>query len=171
MYLTDLHHSWNAPSENVVCIIVHELFQMLFWLTQAKVIWAEETEREKYLHQNGCGGFNMLGPYREWYWEGVAWLVEVCHRRGGLLRSPSLLKFREFPHSCLRMTVFSWPPSDQDVELLAYLAPCLPGHYHALCFVDNGLSLWTVSQSQWNIALYYKGCFGHGVSSQQWNPN
>jgi hypothetical protein len=31
-------------------------------------------------------------------------------------------------------------PLEQDVEILAPLAPCLPGHSHAFCLDDSGLN-------------------------------
>jgi hypothetical protein len=37
------------------------------------------------------------------------------------------------------MIVFSWLPSDQDVELLQH--HCLPACCHASCHDDNGLNL------------------------------
>jgi hypothetical protein len=39
------------------------------------------------------------------------------------------------------ISVFSWLPSDEDVELLAADAPCLPGCCHASCYDENGLNL------------------------------
>jgi hypothetical protein len=46
----------------------------------------------------------------------------------------------EPPPGCLQKTVSSWLPSDQDVELWASLAPCLPAGCHP-SYYDNGLNL------------------------------
>jgi hypothetical protein len=45
------------------------------------------------------------------------------------------------PLCCLRNTVFSWLPSDQDVELLALLAPSQPTQCNASNHGDNELNL------------------------------
>jgi hypothetical protein len=64
---------------------------------------------------------------------GVALLEEVCYCVMGF---ETLLLASWKP-------VFSWLPSEQDVELSAPPAPCLPGSCHAFCLHDNGLNLWT----------------------------
>jgi hypothetical protein len=82
-----------------------------------------------------CGGLNILGPgsgtIRRCHIDGVgvALLEEVCHCGCGL---------DEFSPSCLRMLVFSCVPSEKDLELLAFPAPCLPGCCPASSHGDNG---------------------------------
>jgi hypothetical protein len=62
-------------------------------------------------------------------------------------------------------------PVDPDAELSATSpVPCLPVCHHASHHDDDGASLWTVSQTWWNIILY-KSCCGLSVSSQQYVSN
>ena len=56
---------------------------------------------------------------------------------------------------------------DQDVDLSAPPAPCVPACCHASTMMIMDLTSETVSQAQLNVVLY-KSCHGHGVSSQQW---
>ena len=65
--------------------------------------------------------------------------------------------------------VFSWVPSEQDVELSAPPAPCLPGCCSAFHLDDNGLTLWTCKPAPIKYC-FFRSCLGHGVSSQQWKP-
>jgi hypothetical protein len=69
---------------------------------------------------------------------GVALLEEVCHSvwQGSYAQAPPSAEERP---SYLQMIVFSWLPSDQDVELLQH--HCLPACCHASCHDDNGLNL------------------------------
>ena len=80
------------------------------------------------------------------------------------LRSP---KLRPCP---VLKTISSWLPSDQDVELSALTAPCLPTYCHASYHDDNGLDLWTCKPATIKCFLC-KSCCGCGVSSQQQNTN
>jgi hypothetical protein len=69
-------------------------------------------------------------------------------------------------------TVFSFLPSEQDVELSAPPAPCLPGGCHASHHDDTGLNLWTCKPanfSQFKVVLR-KSCHGYGICSQQCTP-
>ena len=63
---------------------------------------------------------------------GVALLEEVCRFVGGFW---TLLAVCE--------TVCSWLPLDEDVELSAFPAMCLPGPCRASLHDDNGLNLKT----------------------------
>ena len=74
--------------------------------------------------------------------------------RGCVLRASSWLLVED---SLLLLSL------DQDVE------PCLPAHCRASCHDDIEQNSEAVSQPQLNVFLY-KTCFGHGVSSHQYNP-
>lgn len=77
----------------------------------------------------------MLGPKGVALLGAVALLEEKCPCGGGL-SGPLVLKL------CSGMEgVSSWPPLDQDVELLVPLAPCLPAHCPASRHDGNGLNL------------------------------
>lgn len=55
-------------------------------------------------------------------------------------------------------------PAKPDVEYSVTSAtPCLPTCHCASYHVENGLNLGTISQHKIN-ALFYRSCFGHGVS-------
>ena len=62
----------------------------------------------------------------------VALLEEVCHCGGRALRAMKIYMLKtgqydaDCPPGCLQKKVSSRLPSDQDVELWAPLAPCLP---------------------------------------------
>jgi hypothetical protein len=56
-------------------------------------------------------------------------------------------------------------PSEQDVELSAPPAPCLPGYCHAPHYGNNGLNLRTCGKSPTKCPS--KSCLGHSVCSQQ----
>jgi hypothetical protein len=61
----------------------------------------------------------------------------------------------------------SWLPLNQDLELSAPPAPCLPAHCHATRHEDDGLKTSEpVSQPQLYVVLC-KHCLSHGVPSQQ----
>jgi len=69
--------------------------------------------------------------------------LDVCETRSGALRPESAHTHVDGPHSLLilsigRKPVFSCLPLDEDVELSALPAPCLPGHHHASHLDDNG---------------------------------
>ena len=62
-------------------------------------------------------------------------------------------------------------PADQDAELSAPSpAPCLPGCCHASSLMIMDWTSEPVSQPLL-VIFPYKGCLGHGVSSQQWKPS
>ena len=77
----------------------------------------------------------VSGTVRRYGLSGVGgtFFEELCHC-GGELWEPMLeLQGRR---------VFSWLPSDQDVELLAPPALYLLGHCHFFCHDDNKLNIW-----------------------------
>jgi hypothetical protein len=74
---------------------------------------------------------------------GVALLEEMYHCGMGIEVSDTLTLLREEldpPPGGLWKPVF-WLPSDQDAELSAPPALCLPAYCHASCHDDNGLNL------------------------------
>ena len=76
---------------------------------------------------------------------GVALLEEVCHTVGMGLETLLLAAWK--------LVVFPWLPSEQDVELSALPAPCLPRccHVPALMLMDKPPE--PVSQPQLNVVL------------------
>ena len=74
----------------------------------------------------------------------VALLEKVCHCGGRLWGAMLKLHpvWKDPSPSCLQKRIFFYLPLDQDVELLAPPALCLPADWQASCCDDNGLNLW-----------------------------
>ena len=106
---------------------------------------------------------------------GVALLEKLCPcgwsmslgqgGTGGVWGSGGDFRFLE-SQAKASVTLFLFPAS-LEVELLHLLSKTtftfMP---HASCQDNDGLTLWTGNQPQWNVLLY-KICCGHGVSSEQ----
>ena len=79
----------------------------------------------------GCGSLTLLGSCGAvLLLGGVALLEEARHLGVGFEALPNA---EDSVSSCLQL--------DQDAELSASPAPCLPGHCHAYCCDINGLTL------------------------------
>jgi hypothetical protein len=74
----------------------------------------------------------MLGP-----WEVAYWGVWPCWRKGITVG----VGFQVYTKAPNKVENSSWLPLDQDVELSAIPALCLPRCCHASCHDDNGLNL------------------------------
>ena len=76
------------------------------------------------------GGLNKTGPLGVALLGGMALLKNVCHWRGGLEVSSYAQALPHTDDSLLlaawKKIIPSWLPSDQNIELLAPPAPCLP---------------------------------------------
>jgi len=95
------------------------------------------------------GGLKMLGPWEMTLLGGVALLeryglvggsVSLCRKA---LRSPSTQALSSVEETHLRAAcrrVSFWLPLEQDEELLAPSASCLPACRHASCHYDNGVN-------------------------------
>jgi hypothetical protein len=106
-----------------------EQSSLSFYLQNGRVTLAQCCPLE--LQHRLCGGLNVLAS--------GSGTVKRC----GLVRGNASLWDgpRNSLPSCLE-TIFSWLPSNQDVELLAPPALWLPACCHASHLDDNGLNLW-----------------------------
>ena len=78
---------------------------------------------------------------------------------------------RHSPPGRLQMTVSFWLPSDQNAEFSAtFPDTCLPVHCPVSLCDDNERNLWNCKLVVMRC-LSFRSCLGHGISSQQWNPN
>jgi hypothetical protein len=66
-------------------------------------------------------------------------------------------------------SIFSSFPSEQDLELSAPPASCLPRHCHASCRDKNGLKLWTCKPDPIKCCLH-KHCLIMVFLHSNWNP-
>ena len=98
--------------------------------------------------------------------QGIALFIKKCgFVEGGVTAG---VDFQTLLRLAVWKAVFSWPPSDQDVEFSAPPTPCLPRWCHApaLMIID-----WTSEPVSWpQLNFLYKCVSGHGVCSQQWKP-
>ena len=62
------------------------------------------------------------------------------NKQGLYAQAPSSVESEPSP-GCLQKTISILLPSDQDAELLAPPAPCLPAHCHASHYGDNRVNL------------------------------
>jgi hypothetical protein len=112
--------------------------------------------------QGPCDGLYVLGPGSGTIWRyglvgiGVTWLEWVCHCGCGY----KILILVAW------MSVLHWQPLDEDIELSAPPALCLPGYCHAPTLMIMDWTSEPVSHPQLNV-VFYKTCLGHGVCSQQ----
>ena len=154
-----------------ICIYVCSALVSLcsFWKTSISLnpfftffLWMEE-----------CGGLNMLGSLEVALLGDLGLLEEVCYCLVGLwgLLGSSSTQFRRDPFpGCLRRTVASLLPSDQDIGLSASPPSCLPATCQAFHHYGNGLNLWSCKPGLIKLSFLYNSCYDVGVSTQQWKP-
>jgi hypothetical protein len=155
---------------HVAQVSLHSLHSQTWPWTWPSLFLPPDKNRDYRLcHHTRHGGLNRNSSYRLMF-ESLAigsGTTKSCGLVGGSV-SPYRWASRPyiFKLHLVWYTISSWLPLDQDVELSALLASCVPACCQASCHDDNGLNLWTVSQPRLNVCLY-KSCHGHGVSSQQ----
>ena len=134
----DLAQLSKCPSESISGLLTMKEITRLF-LAQARPSLEMSFIVTRQYRDRGlctCGGLHMLGSGSEWHYQ-----VWSCWYRCGLVRRSVLLWVWALRPSSQLPGVFTYLPSEQDVELSALLVPCLPGHCHAFCLNNNVLNL------------------------------